>query len=73
MHLPKGLVMKQHAKQPPPYRVEALADEWQVSADLIRDGLRTGRIKGFRINRMWLIPHAEKMRIESGEAASANS
>jgi hypothetical protein len=51
------------------HRVEDLADEWGVSADLIRDGLRSGRIKGFRINRLWLVPHAEKVRIESGEPA----
>jgi hypothetical protein len=61
---------RQHKEAPRrAHRVEDLADESGVSADLIRDGLRSGRIKGFRINRMWLIPHAEKVRIESGEAA----
>ena len=51
----------------PPHRVEALATEWGVSSDVIRDALRNGRIKGFRVNRLWLIPHAEKLRVERGE------
>jgi len=63
------VVKSTHKEAPHPHRVEELAHEWGCSAGLIRDGLRSGRIKGFRINRMWLIPHAEKIRIESGEPA----
>jgi len=62
---------KQQTTQAPPHRVEDLAVEWDVSGDAIRDALRAGRIKGFKLGRMWLIPDAEKRRIERGEPANA--
>jgi hypothetical protein len=62
--------VKRPPGEPPPHRVEELATAWGVSDDSIRDGLRSGRIRGFRLNRIWLIPHAEKLRIEQGETAA---
>jgi hypothetical protein len=40
---------------PPPYRVSQAAKKC-VSNKAILDALRNGRLAGFSLNRMWLIP-----------------
>jgi excisionase family DNA binding protein len=41
---------------PPPYRVSQAAKKLGVSNKAILDALRNGRLAGFSLNRMWLIP-----------------
>ena len=42
-----------------PYRVQDLAQRWGVSPKAIRDALDAGALRGFRLQRMWLIPAEE--------------
>jgi excisionase family DNA binding protein len=44
---------------PPPYRVRQAARKLGVSNKTILDALKNGRLAGFRLNRMWLIPRDE--------------
>jgi hypothetical protein len=62
--------MKAREPTKPTHRVEDLQHAWGVSPDAIRDALRKGQIKGFRVGRIWLIPEREKQRIERGEPAT---
>ena len=43
----------------PPYRVSQAAKKLGVSKKAILDALKNGRLVGFRLNRMWLIPRNE--------------
>jgi excisionase family DNA binding protein len=43
----------------PPYRVSQAARKLGVSNKAVLDALKSGRLVGFRLNRMWLIPRAE--------------
>lgn len=47
-----------------PYSPATLADRWQCSAQLVRNMLERGEIKGFRHGKMWRIPAAEVARFE---------
>jgi excisionase family DNA binding protein len=40
----------------PPYRVNQAAEKLGVSKKAVLDALKSGRLAGFRLNRMWLIP-----------------
>jgi excisionase family DNA binding protein len=59
----------QCASSPPPYRVGELAARWGVSDETIKDALRAGRLRGFRLNRVWLIDRESAHQLERGEAA----
>jgi hypothetical protein len=52
----------------PPYRVLELAERWRVNPKLVRDAIKSGRLKAFRLNKMDLIPAESVERMESGEA-----
>jgi excisionase family DNA binding protein len=43
----------------PPYRVSEAARKLGVSNRAILDALRSGRLTGFKLNRMWLIPRGQ--------------
>jgi excisionase family DNA binding protein len=43
----------------PPYRVSQAARKLGVSNKAVLGALKSGRLTGFRLNRMWLIPRAE--------------
>jgi len=49
----------QCASSPPPY----------PSDETIKDALRAGRLRGFRLNRVWLIDRESAHQLERGEAA----
>jgi excisionase family DNA binding protein len=57
---------------PPPYRVRQAARKLGVSNKAILDALKNGRLAGFRLNRMWLIPRDEIDQLggRSGEPAA---
>jgi excisionase family DNA binding protein len=42
----------------PPYRVREAAEKLGVSTKAILGALKTGRLPGFKLNRVWLIPRA---------------
>jgi excisionase family DNA binding protein len=46
----------QNAAEPPPYRVGEAARRLGVSNKTVLDALKGGRLSGFKLNRMWLIP-----------------
>ena len=47
----------------PPYRVSQAARKLGVSNKAVLDALKSGRLTGFRLNRMWLIPRDEIDRL----------
>jgi excisionase family DNA binding protein len=49
---------------PPPYRIKRLADELGVSEQTVRSALKAKQIAGVQLGRLWLIPHAEAMRLK---------
>jgi hypothetical protein len=46
----------QNAGGPPPYRVGEVVPQLGVSNKAALDALKRGRLSGFKLNRMWLIP-----------------
>jgi excisionase family DNA binding protein len=50
----------------PPYRVHEVAEKWNVSDKAVLEALKAGRLRGFRLNRMWLIPPEAVDRLEAG-------
>jgi len=44
------------AGRDPPYRVSEVARKLGVSTRVVLVALKSGRLAGFRLNRMWLIP-----------------
>lgn len=55
-----------------PYSPATLAERWQCSAQLVRNMLERGDLKGFRHGKMWRIPAAEVARYEGAPAAPPN-
>jgi excisionase family DNA binding protein len=55
----------------PPYRVSQAARKLGVSNKAILDALKNGRLAGFRLNRMWLIPRDAIDRLGSGGSQAA--
>jgi excisionase family DNA binding protein len=55
----------------PPYRVRQAARKWGVSNKAVLDALKSGRLVGFRLNRMWLIPRDEIDRLGAGGSQAA--
>jgi len=51
--MPKGV---HNAGGLPPYRVGEVARQLGVSNKAVLDALKRGRLSGFKLNRMWLIP-----------------
>lgn len=56
-----------------PYSPAGLAERWQCSAQLVRNMLERGDLKGFRHGKMWRIPAAEVARFEGEPAAPPGS
>jgi excisionase family DNA binding protein len=63
----------------PPYRVGQVARMLGVSSKLVLDALKSGRLSGFKLNRMWLIPRdgidrlsAARLEERDGPAKPAN-
>jgi hypothetical protein len=56
----------------PPYRVGQLAKKWNVGNKLILEALKSGRLGGFQLNRMWLIPRDSADRF-SGSGGNSSS
>jgi excisionase family DNA binding protein len=54
------------ASGPPPYRVGEVARQLGVSNKVVLDALKRGRIPGFKLNRMWLIPRDAIDRLGEG-------
>lgn len=52
---------------PPPYRVRQAAKKLGVSNRVVLDALKSGRLVGFRLNRMWLIPRREIDQLDGGQ------
>jgi excisionase family DNA binding protein len=55
---------------PPPFRSHDLARRWGVPEQTICALLRSGRLRGFRLKRQWLIPRANVEAYEKGDAAA---
>jgi excisionase family DNA binding protein len=49
-------MVAEHAGGDPPYRVNQVARKLGVSNRAVLDALKSGRLSGFKLNRMWLIP-----------------
>jgi excisionase family DNA binding protein len=56
--------------EPPPFRSHDVARRWGVPEQTICALLRSGRLRGFRLKRQWLIPRANVEAYERGEAAA---
>jgi hypothetical protein len=52
-----------------PFRPHELAARWGVNEQTITAALRAGRLQGFKLQKLWLIPRRVVERIESGEPA----
>lgn len=39
-----------------PFTPDTLAERWQCSAETVRQMLRDGRLRGFRVGRMFRLP-----------------
>jgi excisionase family DNA binding protein len=61
----------QSAGGPPPYRVGEVARQLGVSNKAVLDALKRGRLSGFKLNRMWLIPRdaVDRLRGDGSQAA----
>ena len=46
------------------YTVPELAELWRCSPDIVYDLLRTGRLKGFRLGRVWRISDEARLAYE---------
>lgn len=57
------------APQETPLRPAELAARWGVNEQSITAALRAGRLQGFKLRKLWLIPRRVVERIEAGEAA----
>ena len=55
----------------PPYRVRDVARKLGVSNKAVLDALKSGRLAGFRLNRMWLVPRDAIDRLGGGGNAGA--
>jgi excisionase family DNA binding protein len=66
--------VRQSACGDPPYRVSEVARKLGVSNKAVLDALKSGRLAGFRLNRMWLIPRDEIDQLggRSGGPAAAS-
>jgi hypothetical protein len=56
---------------PPPYRTEQVARRWGVPEQAITSALRAGVLKGFKLQKIWLIPRENVHAFERGEIAAA--
>lgn len=56
---------------PPPFTVDTLAARWCCSPGAVRNRIRAGEIRTFRIGVLIRIPAAEVERIECVDAAAA--
>lgn len=54
----------------PPYRVEEVARRWGVAEATVTAALRAGRLQGFQLQKIWLIPRASVARVERGDEAA---
>jgi excisionase family DNA binding protein len=50
----------------PPFRPDELAARWRVHGQTIRALLRSGRLRGFRVHKLWLIPREVVAEVERG-------
>jgi hypothetical protein len=55
---------------PPPYRTDQLARRWGVPEQAITSALRRGVLKGFKLQKIWLIPRENAHALERGERAA---
>lgn len=53
-----------------PYTPETLADRWACSTETIRQLVKSGRLPGFRVGRMFRIPAAAVEEYERDAGAS---
>jgi excisionase family DNA binding protein len=60
----------QSAGGDPPYRVSEVARKLGVSNKAVLDALKSGRLAGFRLNRMWLVPRDAMDRLRAGASAA---
>lgn len=56
-----------------PFTPESLADRWGCSSETVRQLLRSGRLRGFRVGRMFRIPAAAVEEYECGNTESDGS
>lgn len=43
---------------PPPFTPDMLAERWQCSAETVRQLIKRGELRGFRVGRMMRVPRA---------------
>lgn len=65
MELPKSAGVE------PPYRVSQVAVRLGVSNKAVLDAIKSGRLRGFKLNRMWLIPRESVDRLSAGASPAA--
>ena len=54
----------------PPFRPHDLARRWGVPEQTICALLRSGRLRGFKLQKLWLIPRKNVEAYERGEVAA---
>ena len=54
-----------------PYRSSDLARRWGVSPQAVVAAIKSGRLEGFQLQRIWLITPESVDRFERGEAPPA--
>jgi excisionase family DNA binding protein len=54
----------------PPYRVSEIARKLGVSNKAVLDALKSGRLAGFRLKRMWLVARDPIDRLRAGGSAA---
>ena len=60
----------QREAEPPPYRPADIAMKWGVPEQTVCALLRSGRLRGFKLQKLWLIPRANVEAYERGEVAA---
>ena len=52
----------------PPFRAHELARRWGVPEQSVTAVLRSGRLRGFKLQKIWLVPRENVERFERGES-----
>ena len=58
---------------PPPFTIDSLAERWGCSANQVRNQIRAGEIRTFKIGALVRIPAAEVERVECLNTVSSDS
>jgi len=62
-----------HDNRLPPFRTHQLAKRWDVPEQAVTAVLRSGRLRGFKLQKVWLIPRENVERFERGENSPVTS